>query len=77
MNELVRARIRDGVVRPSHGMKILDQYMACYPGNTYCDIPRPGELSRASEAARPAEAPKPVEAPKAVEAPRANGETTT
>jgi arginine decarboxylase len=40
MNEIVRARIRDGVVRPSHGMKILDQYMACFPGNTYCDVPR-------------------------------------
>ena len=52
MNELVRARIRDGVVRPSHGMKILDQYMACFPGNTYCDVPRPvGE--RAASAERP------------------------
>lgn len=39
MNELVRARIRDGVVRPTHGMSILDQYMACFSGNTYCDSP--------------------------------------
>jgi arginine decarboxylase len=52
MNELIRARIRDGVVRPSHGMKILDQYMACYPGNTYCDVPRPSDTPRAVEAPR-------------------------
>jgi arginine decarboxylase len=39
MNELVRARIRDGVVRPTQGMQILDQYMACFAGNTYCDLP--------------------------------------
>jgi arginine decarboxylase len=39
MNELIRARIRDGVVRPSQGMRILDQYMACFAGNTYCDPP--------------------------------------
>ena len=42
MNELIRARIRDGVVRPSQGMKILDQYMACFAGNTYCDLPDAG-----------------------------------
>ena len=39
MNELIRGRIRDGVVRPSQGMQILDQYMACFAGNTYCDVP--------------------------------------
>jgi arginine decarboxylase len=46
MNELVRGRIRDGVVRPSHGMKILDQYMACFPGNTYCDLQRSGDETK-------------------------------
>jgi arginine decarboxylase len=39
MNELIRGRIRDGVVRPTQGMRILDQYMACFAGNTYCDPP--------------------------------------
>jgi arginine decarboxylase len=43
MNELVRSRIRDGLVRPSRGMQILDQYMACFAGNTYCDVPGSGE----------------------------------
>jgi arginine decarboxylase len=43
MNELVRARIRDGVVRPSQGMKILDEYMACFSRNTYCELPASGE----------------------------------
>ncbi len=37
MNELVRGKIQAGVVRPSQGMEILDQYMACFPKNTYCD----------------------------------------
>ena len=41
MNELVRARIRDGVVRPTQGMRILDEYMACFGGNTYCALPGP------------------------------------
>lgn len=39
MSELVRARIRDGAVRPGEGMRILDRYMACFGGNTYCDLP--------------------------------------
>jgi arginine decarboxylase len=37
MSELVRTRIREGVVRPTQGMEILDQYMACFAKNTYCD----------------------------------------
>ena len=36
MSELVRAKIQAGVVRPTQGMAILDQYMACFPQNTYC-----------------------------------------
>jgi arginine decarboxylase len=39
MSELVRGRIRDGKIRPGQGMQILDQYMACFGGNTYCDLP--------------------------------------
>jgi arginine decarboxylase len=37
MSELVRAKIQAGVVRPTHAMEILDQYMACFSLNTYCD----------------------------------------
>jgi arginine decarboxylase len=37
MSELVRTKIREGVVRPTQGMEILDQYMACFAKNTYCD----------------------------------------
>ena len=36
MSELVRAKIQAGVVRPSVGMEILDQYMACFQQSTYC-----------------------------------------
>jgi arginine decarboxylase len=39
MSELVRARIRAGTVRPREGMRILDEYMACFSGNTYCELP--------------------------------------
>jgi arginine decarboxylase len=41
MNELIRAKIQAGVVRPTQGMEILDQYMAFFPQNTYCDTRRP------------------------------------
>jgi hypothetical protein len=37
MSEIVRAKIQAGIVRPTQGMQILDQYMACFPQNTYCD----------------------------------------
>ncbi|HMB73341.1 MAG TPA: biosynthetic arginine decarboxylase, partial [Gammaproteobacteria bacterium] len=37
MSELVRAKIREGVVRPTQGMEFLDRYMACFAKNTYCD----------------------------------------
>ena len=37
MSELVRAKIHAGVVRPTQGIAILDQYMACFPQNTYCN----------------------------------------
>jgi len=37
MSELVRAKIQQNVVRPTLGMEILDQYMACFPQTTYCD----------------------------------------
>ena len=37
MSELVRAKIQANVVRPTQGMEILDQYMACFPQTAYCD----------------------------------------
>ena len=37
MSEIVRAKIQAGVVRPTQGMQILDQYMAVFPQNTYCN----------------------------------------
>ena len=37
MSELVRAKIQANVVRPTQGMEILDQYMACFPQTTYCN----------------------------------------
>ena len=36
MSEIIRAKIQAGVVRPSVGMEILDQYMACFQQSTYC-----------------------------------------
>jgi len=38
MSELVRAKIQQNVVRPTQAMEILDQYMACFPQGTYCDM---------------------------------------
>jgi arginine decarboxylase len=37
MSELVRRKIDAGQVRPSVGMQILDQYMACFGETTYCN----------------------------------------
>jgi arginine decarboxylase len=36
MEELVRTRISDGVVRPSQGTEILERYRACFTETTYC-----------------------------------------
>jgi arginine decarboxylase len=46
MSEIVRERIRAGKIRPGQGMRILDQYMAGFGGNTYCDLPKPGGADR-------------------------------
>ena len=43
MSEIVRARIRAGLVRPREGMRILDEYMACFGSNTYCALSDPTE----------------------------------
>jgi arginine decarboxylase len=43
MSELVRAKIREGAVRPGEGMRILDRYMDCFASNTYCDLPTGGK----------------------------------
>jgi len=37
MSEIVRGKIQAGVVRPTVGMEILDQYVACFQQSTYCD----------------------------------------
>jgi arginine decarboxylase len=43
MSELVRAKIQAGIVRPSVGMEILDQYMACFQQSTYCNSNGPDQ----------------------------------
>jgi arginine decarboxylase len=43
MSELVRGKIQAGVIRPTQGIEILDQYMTFFPQNTYCD---PSEVGR-------------------------------
>ncbi len=45
MNELVRTKIQAGIVRPTQGMAILDQFMKCFPQNTYC-VPSAFDASR-------------------------------
>jgi arginine decarboxylase len=45
MSELVRAKIQANIVRPTQGMEILDQYMACFPQTTYCN---PRDMERDS-----------------------------
>jgi arginine decarboxylase len=45
MSELVRAKIQANIVRPTQGMEILDQYMACFPQTTYCN---PRDMERES-----------------------------
>lgn len=37
MSEIIRAKIQSGAIRPTIGMEILDQYMACFQQSTYCD----------------------------------------
>ncbi len=37
MNELVKAKIESGDIRPKHGMQILEQYVACFQQETYYD----------------------------------------
>jgi arginine decarboxylase len=37
MNELVKAKIEAGSIRPSRGMQILEQYVACFHQETYYD----------------------------------------
>lgn len=42
MNELVRAKIDEGAIRPKHGMRILEEYRACFQHETYYDTRRNG-----------------------------------
>jgi arginine decarboxylase len=37
MSEIIRSKIQAGVVRPSIGMEILDQYIATFQQSTYCE----------------------------------------
>ncbi len=46
MSELVRAKIQQNIVRPTQGMEILDQYMACFPQTTYCN---PRDMEREAQ----------------------------
>ena len=39
MSELVKRKIDGGVIRPTLGMEILGQYVACFTDTTYCDAP--------------------------------------
>lgn len=37
MQEIMKQKIETGVIRPKLGMEILDQNMACFNAQTYCD----------------------------------------
>jgi arginine decarboxylase len=37
MSEIIRSKIQAGVVRPSIGVEILDQYIATFQQSTYCE----------------------------------------
>jgi arginine decarboxylase len=39
MSDIVKRKIDAGQVRPTMGMEILAQYVACFNGTTYCDAP--------------------------------------
>lgn len=42
MSEIVKRKIDAGVIRPTLGMEILGQYVACFNDSTYCDARVPG-----------------------------------
>ena len=48
MSDIVKRKIDAGQVRPTMGMEILAQYVACFNGTTYCDAPN-GQQSAARE----------------------------
>ena len=37
MQDIIKQKIDAGVVRPTRGMQILEQYMACFKSQTYFD----------------------------------------
>jgi len=37
MQDIIKQKIDAGVVRPTRGMQILEQYMACFKAQTYFD----------------------------------------
>ncbi len=46
MNELIKAKIEAGDIRPKRGMQILEQYLACFQQETYYDTRRATETSK-------------------------------
>jgi arginine decarboxylase len=49
MSEIVKRKIDSGTVRPTQGMEILGQYVACFADTTYCDArPAGNGTSRAA-----------------------------
>ena len=42
MNALIKAKIDAGEIRPKRGMRILEQYLACFQHETYIDTRRNG-----------------------------------
>ncbi|MGB5246942.1 MAG: hypothetical protein WBN34_10375, partial [Woeseia sp.] len=37
MNQIIKAKIDGGAIRPKQGMQILEQYLACFQQETYFD----------------------------------------
>lgn len=46
MNELIKAKIEAGEIRPKRGMQILEQYLACFQQETYYDTRRTNEVTK-------------------------------
>lgn len=46
MNELIKAKIEAGEIRPKRGMQILEQYLACFQQETYYDTRRTNEVAK-------------------------------
>ncbi|NNF52580.1 MAG: biosynthetic arginine decarboxylase [Gammaproteobacteria bacterium] len=49
MNTIIRAKINEGVIRPSMAMQILDQYNRFFSRGTYCDTSRRNPATDATD----------------------------